>query len=339
MKNSLSSKNFVLRLFVLTFVFALSGKTFAQKSLTDLAELKDRKWNKTVKSSYRESPSLGQLKGLVNEELLKKEDIKIPKKIGVIAMQIWDKSTTKSEKAGNWIFYTTNLLTNAGGNEISNKLKEVMLPAIERQFSQYQIEFIEPSEFLNSQDEMDIYQNGMQQVEASGLLRGLNAASKFLLRDTKASGRMGADGYAFCPVNARNVGLDFKAPASIGKVADALGLDAVIIIDAEVSLERRGRSLVLHNLGMTVVDTPDDDTSKTFSGVIGAGMMNKYRDGLTMGYAYTNLGKQIEIAELQKKTHEITEWNLEGLEEVAYRMAGDVYLGMQSYVNMEKNPR
>ena len=339
MKNLSFPRKTIFKLILITFVFALSGKVYAQKSLPDLAELKDRKWNRMVKSSYRESPSLGQLKGLVNEDLVKREDIKMPKKIGVVAIQIWDKSTTKSKKAGNWIYYTTNLLTDKGGNEISNKLKEIMLPAIERQFKQYQIEFLEPSEFIDSNHEQKIYKNNLQQVKASGLLRGLNAASKFLLKGSRASGRMGADGYAFCPVNAKNIALDFKAPASIGRVADALGLDAVIIIDAEVSLERRGRSLVLHNLGMVVVDTPDDDTSKKFGGVIGAGMMNRYREGLTMGYAYTDLNKQIEIAELQKKTHEINEWDLDGLEEVAYRMAGDVYLGMNSYVNMEKNPR
>ncbi len=147
-----------------------------------------------------------------------------------------------------------------------------------------------------------------------------------------------ADGYEFCSGHAEMVP-DYKASAGIGRAADALGLDAVMVVNADVSLERRGRSLVLHELALAVVDTPDDDPEVDISGFIGSKRFALFREGLCMGFSNFKrpLDKPIEIAKMGKKEKGIKDWFLgEGLAHLTARMTNDVYRGMQSYTDLER---
>lgn len=132
--------------------------------------------------------------------------------------------------------------------------------------------------------------------------------------------------------------MDFKAPASIGLIAEDLDLDAVLIITVNVSLSRNGKSLILQGIETGIVGPIDDDTSKEFKGVIGAGMMNKYRDGLTFSTVYFEV-EPFEIAEINKKSGQIEKWYLEGLETVTSRMADDLIIGMKKFIALDKSKK
>ncbi len=120
----------------------------AQKQLEKLADLRTGKWKNTMISSYDTNTSYDMINGLVTQGAIKREDVKMPKKIAIIGMQIWDKSTTKTTTFGNTIYSRTDYITDAGGNVISNKFKSIMLPAIKGEFAKYGIEVIEPQDLI-----------------------------------------------------------------------------------------------------------------------------------------------------------------------------------------------
>lgn len=336
--NSLSKKlpTLVLALFLL----ALSSPSYAQKSIQDLAELKDNKWNKLVKSYKNNSTWIDQLQGLLNEDLLKEENLPNPKKIGVLTMQIWDKSITTSSKIGNTTLYTKNYLSPSGSNLVADKFLNEMLPVFRQEFQEQTILLIEPTDYLSDEDKTKIYKEGVSQVEMSGLSKALrNSFTRMLTGDVSGQGSLSATGYEFYPLSASIVATDFKAPASIGLIAEKLELDAVLIITVNVSLVKNGKSMVLHGIETAIVGPINDDSSKEYSGRIGAGMMNKYRDGLTFSSVYFELDEPFQVASLDKKSGAITEWYLDGLDTVTARMADDLIIGMKKFIALDKSKK
>lgn len=70
----------LLPLVLAIFIIGLPSVINAQKSLQDLADLKENKWDKSVKSYKNNSTWIDQLQGLLNEDLLKEENLPNPKK-------------------------------------------------------------------------------------------------------------------------------------------------------------------------------------------------------------------------------------------------------------------
>ena len=121
----------------LTTLFFTTSISYAQKSLQDVADLNDKKWNKLVKSYKNNSTWIDQLQGLLNEDLLSESNLPNPKKIGVLTVQIWDKSLTTSSKIGNTTLYTTNYLTPSGSNLVADKFLSEMLPIFKNQLNNF----------------------------------------------------------------------------------------------------------------------------------------------------------------------------------------------------------
>lgn len=329
---------------VLVFLCSLNTAN-AQKSMEDLADLKERKWDKLVKSYKNNSTWIDQLKGLLNEDLLKEENLPNPKKIGVLTMQIWDKSITKVSTfktkspftTTTTTLYSKNYLTPSGSNIVADKFLDNMLPVLKSKFNEENISLLEPKDYLTNEEKTGVYEDGVNRVELSGLSKTLQKLNKFLTKkDLEVEGSLSATGYEFYPLSAKLVSNDFKAPASVGLIAEELELDAVLIITINVSLEKRGKSLVLHGVETAIVGPIDDDTSKEFKGVIGAGMMNKYRDGLTFSTVYFEV-EPFEIAELDRKSGDVKEWYLNGLNTVTSRMSDDLIKGMKKFVALDKS--
>lgn len=333
----MTSSKKLLSLALAIFFIAISSPINAQKSVQDLAELKDKKWDKLVKSYKNNSTWIDQLQGLLNEDLLKEENLPNPKKIGVLTMQIWDKSITKSSKIGNTTLFTKNYLTPSGSNLVADKFLNEMLPVFQKEFQEQNISLLEPKEFLTSEEKTNVYKDGVNNVEMSGLSKALrNSFTRMLTGDVKGQGSLSATGYEFYPLSASIVATDFKAPASIGLIAEKLDLDAVLILTINVSLIKNGKSMILHGIETALVGPIDDDKTKEYKGRIGAGMMNKYRDGLTFSSVYFEV-EPFEIAELNKKTGQIDEWYLDGLETVTSRMANDLIIGMKKFIALDKS--
>ncbi|GAB5527909.1 MAG: hypothetical protein Roseis2KO_57810 [Roseivirga sp.] len=321
-------------------LLCISGITYGQKSLQDIAEMKDKQWNKLVKDKYYYTGQLPQLEGLISVKLLKEENTPDPKEIGVLTFQLWDESTMKSQKAGNWVYYEKNFLSEDGSNIISNKIIKEILPAIKSEFTQAGINLLEPSEFIDNEEEREIYNNGASQVELSGIVAFMNSSifNRLQGESNGGSGSVSADGYAFYPVTAKLVTQDFKAPASIGKITEQLGLDASLLIAIRVSIEKGGKKLVFRGFEMAVVTTIDDEKDQVYKGRIGAKVMNIYRDGLTMASSHFSV-EPIVIADLQKKTGKVEAWYIEGIDRVAQRMTQDMLFGMKKFINRDKSKK
>ena len=76
-------KNRLYKFAFLTFALLISGPALiAQKSISDIAELSDKKWDKLVKSYKNTSTAIGELQKLLNAELLAEENLPNPKKSG-----------------------------------------------------------------------------------------------------------------------------------------------------------------------------------------------------------------------------------------------------------------
>lgn len=330
----------LLSLILAIFFIGMSSPVNAQKSMKDLAELKERKWDKLVKSYKNNSTWIDQLQGLLNEDLLKEENLPNPKEIGVLTMQIWDKSITKSSKVSNTTLYTKNYLTPSGSNLVADKFLNNMLPVFNSKFDEAGISLLEPKDYASDEEKMNIYEEGVNKVELSGLSKSLQKLNNFFTKkNLEVQGSLSATGYEFYPLSAKSVSMDFKAPASVGLIAENLDLDAVLVLTINVSLEKNGKRLVLHGIESAIIGPIDDDTSIEYKGVIGSGMMNKYRDGLTFSTTFFELDEPIEIAELDKKSGKVEEWYLEGLETVTSRMADDLIRGMQKFIALDKSKK
>lgn len=337
--NALTKKSLIL---ICTIVLlGISNSIHAQKSMQDLAELKDKKWDKLVKSYKNNSTWIDQLQGLLNEDLLKEENLPNPKKIGILTMQIFDKSTTKINKVADVTVYTKNYLTEAGSNVIADKFLNGMLPTFTKAFEEQDISLLEPKDYLTDGNKKKVYKESEDQVEISGLSKALrNSFTRMLTGDVSGkSWNVSATGYEFYPISASIVATDFKAPASIGLIAEKLELDAVLIISVNVSLVKNGKSMMLHGIETAMVGPINDDTSKEYKGRIGAGMMNKYRDGLTFSSTYFELDEPFQIASIDKKRGNISEWYVDGLETVSSRMVNDLITGMQKFIALDKSKK
>jgi hypothetical protein len=330
------------------FFLGISSNISAQKSIQDLADLKQNKWDKLVKSYKNNSTWIDQLQGLLNENLLKEENLPNPKKIGVMTMQIWDKSMTNVSTNSYKSFATTttttlyskNYLSPSGSNVVADKFLENMLPVFDSKFKKEGISLAEPKDFASDEAKRLIYEEGVNKVELGALTKSLQKLNTFLTKkDLEVQGSLSATNYEFYPLSAKLVSMDFKAPASIGLIAEELGLDAVLFITVNVSLEKGGKSLVLHGIETSVIGPIDDDKTIEYKGVIGAGMMNKYRDGLTFSTTFFELDVPIEIAKLDKKSGKAEEWYLEGLNTVTSRMTDDLISGMQKFIALDKSKK
>jgi hypothetical protein len=324
-----------LRLFVTLSLFCLiAADLSAQKSIQEIAELKDKKWDKLVKSHKSGINSVYAAEGLIDIGVLDEARLPDPKNAGVLTFQLWDESVTKYSKYGNWAY--KNYLTPTGSNIISNKLIETMLPEIKKLFNDSGISLLEPNEFATSEEKQKIYNEGPEKIELSGILKVFSGGLLDRLQGKrKGQGTLSADGYAFYPITASLLASDFKAPAKIGLVTEELDLDASLIISVKVSIEKGGKALMFRGMELALIGPIDDDESIEYSGRIGAKTMNTYREGLLYSAAYFEFD-DIQIAKMNKKNGAIEEWYLDGFPKMSRRLTSDLLYGLEKFKNLDK---
>ncbi|WP_439130708.1 hypothetical protein [Polaribacter sp.] len=329
------SKAVITVLFLLVFVL----NSQAQKSFSDLGSLKDRKWKKVTKSYANNSNFIPQLEGLIGIKVLDKNDVPNPKKIGLLSFQIWDESITKSRKSGNWRYYEKHWLTDSGSNIIADKLLDIMYPVLEKEFQNKGIKLQQPTKFLDSEEKKKIYSNDIPNIELSGITKFANNSIFRRLQGMRSGqGSTAATNYTFFPVGADVYSSDIKSPAQIGKIAEKLDLDAVLIIGIKVSIERGGKSLVFRGVDVVISGPINDDESIEYKGRIGAKMMNQYRDGLVFSSVLVQ-PEAFKIADMKRKTGEITKWYLDDLDLVTERISDDLLVGLKKFKNLDKSKK
>lgn len=324
-----------LAFFILVFL-CFSNLAVGQKSLQEIAELNDKKWDKLVKSYKNNSTWIDQLQGLLNEELVSEDNLPNPKKIGVLTMQIWDYSQTSSSKVAQTTVYTKNFLTPEGSNLVADTFMETMLPIYEDKFQAKGITLLEPKEYLTDAEKRRLYEEGPSRIEVSGLVKTLGAINSFLTNADKGQGSATATGYEFYPISPNTLATDYKSPASLGLLVEDLGLDAVLVLSVELRLVKNGKSMVFNGMQAGLVGPIDDDQSKEYKGRIGAGMMNMYRDGMSFSSVFFDDVEPFEIAKLSK-SGSIEGWYLDGLDVVTERMASDLIRGMEKFIALDKS--
>lgn len=312
----------------------------AQKSIEDIAEMKEKKWQKLAEGQHGYINLIPGLKTMIKEGMLKEENVPNPKEIGILTFQLWDESTWKQvAKSDTQSFYELHTISEDGSNMISNKLYEIMYPALKKEFANANITLKTTSEYLDSQGDKEIYASGANEVEVSGLMKFLT--SGFLNRlqgETQGQGTVSADGYAFYPVTARIMNSDYKAPASVGKIVEKLDLDAGLVLSVNVSIERGGKLLAFNGMEMGVVGPVKDEEDVEFRGKIGKKMVQYQRDG--QGFASSYFGvDNIPLADMNKKTGEIIAWHTDGLETVARRMAQNIIFDLKKLANMDMSKK
>lgn len=336
--NQIRKNNSVARVLIIGLLLVLNGSLIAQKNFMEIAQMKDKKWDNFRKGSDYYISQLMLIDGLIDVGLLKEENTPNPKDIGVLTFQLWDESTWKSSKAGGWVYYEKNFISEDGSNMISNRIMEEILPKIRAKYTSAGFNLMEPDEFITNEEQKEIYFNGPSRVELSGILKFFSNGILNRLQGNSngGTGSVSADGYAFYPVTAKTVSMDFKSPSNIGLITEELGLDASLLIAVRVSIEQGGRSLVFRGFEMAVVTTIDDEKDKEYSGRIGAKTMNMYRDGMTMSASFFQM-EPIMLADLERKTGNVKKWYLDGIDLVAERMTDDVIFGMKKFINRDKS--
>jgi len=320
-------------------LFIISSTLTAQKSIEDIAKMKENKWQKLVEGKYGYINLIPGFKTMIQENLLKEENVPNPKNIGILTFQLWDEPTWKSTRAGDWVYYEKNLLTEEGSNLVSNELYKLMLPAIKKKFSSAGITLKTTDEYLDSEEKMQIYREGASQVKVSGLVKFLtDGLHNRLQGENEGQGTVSADGYAFYPVTASVMASDFKAPGIVGKITENLGLDASLIISVNVSIEKGGKLLVFRGMGMAIVGPVKDEEDVEFRGKIGKKMVQYQRDGQALSSSYFTVDP-IPLADMVKKTGEIEEWHTAGIDLVATRMVENMVFDLNKLANMDKSKK
>ncbi|MHB0753631.1 hypothetical protein [Polaribacter sp. M15] len=319
------------------FVFALVIEGQAQKNFSQLNDFNDRKWKKTVKNYSNSSNFIPQLEGLIGINVLDKNKLPNPKKIGLLSFQIWDESITKSRKSGNWRYYEKHFLTGNGSNIIADKFLEIMFPVLEKQFQKKAIVLQQPLDFIDNPQKKEIYNTAIPNIELSGITKFANSKIFRRLQGIReGQGSTAATNYTFFPIGADVFASDIKSPAQVGKIAEKLGLDAVLIVGIKVSIEKGGRSLFFRGLNTVIAGPINDDESIEYKGRIGAKMMNQYRDGLVFTSVLVN-PEAFKIADMKRKTGEITQWYLNDLDKVTARISQDLLVGLKKFSNLDKS--
>lgn len=334
---SISKK--LLYLGLALFLLGISSPINAQKSIQDLADLKDKKWDKLVKSHKSGLNNVYAVEGLLSIDVLEKDNLPNPKNVGVLTFQLWDESITKSNKAGDWVYYEKHFLTPSGSNVISNKLVGVILSGMKKRFNQSGIQLVEPSEFLTSDEKRKVYNEGAEKVELSGILKVFSGGLlNRLTGKREGQGTLSADGYAFYPITASLVATDFKAPSTIGLITEELDLDASLMISVKVSIEKGGKALMFRGMELALIGPINDDESIEYSGVIGARTMNMYRDGLLYSAAYFAV-EDIQIAKMNRRNGAVEEWYLDGFSEMSGRLTSDLLFGLEKFKSLDKSKK
>ncbi|HKK39630.1 MAG TPA: hypothetical protein VJ949_09455, partial [Cryomorphaceae bacterium] len=186
---------------ILIIALAMATNLSAQKSIEDIAEMSDKKWDKFVQSQM-----IGDywLEGLINTGLLDPENVPEPKRIGIITLQMYSISSSSTLKTDNWIYTQTFSPTAEGEAFLVDQMMSIIVPVMDKTFEREGYEILEPEEFADTAEKLDAYKNGRDSIEATGFTKLIGGKIESGA-DEDFSGMVPA-GYEFYPISPENLG-------------------------------------------------------------------------------------------------------------------------------------
>ncbi|MCA1761759.1 MAG: hypothetical protein ABR574_07765 [Cryomorphaceae bacterium] len=271
-------KNRLYTFAFLTLALLIQGPALiAQKSISDIAELSDKKWSKFVHTSMNDY----WLEGLVSTNLLDADKTPQPKRIGILTVQLYSLGSESSMRAGDWVTTTKYSSTAEGQAFFVDQMMAIIVPEMTQVFGNAGYELLEPSAYLDTPEKHEIYKTGKSTIETSGLTK-LAAGKLEAGADYNFSGEVPA-GYEWYPVSPTALSMDTKGPPAYGLLAEKLGLDGLLIFSLTTVTSKKYVSLDKFNAA--IVGPVDDNKDAEYKGRINSGSMNRARDGIYYAYA------------------------------------------------------
>lgn len=269
----------------LLFISTLSiGQTFQ-----DVADLNDKSFSKAIR---KDSPLGKEMKMLVRQGKITKENLTLPKRIGLLSFYIYDESWGK--KQGNYIVW--NFLTEKGANKFAQQFHDEGISAINTALKTESIELLTPEQFLNTSEKKEIYKNF--EVQYTGLLK---AAAGFAGAFASGAGKRSISatpyGYRLFAVTGP-VGQDPKLQRTMGKLAKDLELDAVMVLQISTVTNAKNSAVKDIQLSMFGPNPEEFDPDRKYPGIMGAG---GYWEGKCYGWYSLLIGDIVFVKHSKKK--------------------------------------
>lgn len=283
----------------------------AQKSIRELSELKDKKFEKLLDKADFRSEIPRFVKNYEKQTNQTLGSVKLDfERVGILTFFTADHSVIdyKAKKRGG---VYESYLSEAGGKTIVDPFYAEALPEMKRAFQKHGISLEVPSEYVTDRD---VYEN--YEVEVSKLVSGLLKAGNYLTGQKEKS-LVAADGYRVFPTTTLVSGSDMKVMRSMGTLCEKLGVDALLSVQILTSKEKSDIGLKAVRIALhcpnPVPDHPDINYGLGF-----------YYEGILAGYVGMEFDDSLVFAELPRKARQIKNMETEGFAVVIQRMVSDL---------------
>lgn len=302
---------------ILGVLLLIGSNLYAQKTITELSELSDKKFEKSVdivnnamSGMIVSTAKKARKKGYEVPENLKPE----LKKVGLITFFLVDESWVEFSKQGQggWGLYSRkeDYLTPAGSETFVNQFYKSGLSSLQKSFADKGYEVLLPEEFLDTEEKKSTYES--YEIELSKLAKIAKGLSNHLTKTYEKSPAV-PEGFRLIQELTALDGLDKKAGQSAGELAKLLGLDAILTVKILVQLDKKELNLLaveeyLHGSN----PVPNGDY-----GPYGKYLLQK--DGVIYAGAPLRLKKPIQFAEVHKKEG-VSNIDIDGFDKVVQRL-------------------
>lgn len=263
---------------------------YGQKSIQELAEMPDKKFEKIVNSG--------------NSAVLVKSFAKSARKQGV---DLADPLVPSMKRVGILSFFTADLserdpkaikrggeyesfLTTDGGKEILQSFHDEALIALRNEFSTQGVMLLTPVEYLTDET-LEIYDNF--HIETSKMASAVLASANYLQGQSEKS-IVSATGYKVFPAPTVLSGTDPKVISSMADLANQLGVDALLTVQIVTKKEKNEIGLSAIRISLHGPNPVPDDPNVKYG-------MGKYVPGILIEYAGTEFNPAIPFAYVNKK--------------------------------------
>ena len=298
---------------ILIFAFLISTIAYSQKSIQELADLSDKKFDKISRTYNGGSPavikSFSKSCKKMGQDLPEKLEPKL-QKIGILTFYLSDFSELDNRRALRSGGVYADNLTTAATAELSKAFYERSLQKLKETYSAKGMELLTPDQFLDSDAKQEAYYN--TEIELSKFSKVMSALSRNIGRKNEKSPNA-PDGYRVVYNSMSVDGADKKAVIGLGKLAKELGLDGLLSIQVMTNL--KGKSIGFHKAKMTlhgINPIPQDEVCKWVGG---------YFDGLLIEFGEVS-GNDLVFAKIKKIA--ITDVIIEGFDDLLARLSDKI---------------
>lgn len=293
----------------LVCTIAISLTAIAQKSLQDISELSDKKFEKFVNTSNSAVLVKSFKKNAERQANLSFPDSMMShvKRIGLLSFFTADLSIRdpKAIKRGGKY---ESFLTTDGGKVILNTFYNESIIALKNQFNEVGIELLTPVEFL-TEETYEIYTDF--EVTTSAIGTSALKVTNYLQGQEEKS-IVAASGYRVFPAATILGGTDPKAIKSLAELAKKLGLDALLCVQIVTQKEKEDVGVSAIRMALHAPNPVPDDSNIKYG-------LGKYMEGILAEYAGTEINPPINFATVNKKTKQFASIETDYFDEVINR--------------------